>query len=311
MRRIAFFVLAVFAVLVPAVAQSGITPVVQEQLFNNINTASVSITSIAPPGTSSGQIPNLGQFGHTAFVVFQNNGGGTCSNPNWQGGFEFSFDNTNWYTFGYWTYNPSVVLNQTIYASGSYPYVRFRILWSNSPPNCALSAWYTGSVLQTPVTGVQGSAATNTAMDMLGNGQTPSPVIVGGLVGFAPNGSAAAPVPLCGANQAINVSSGTSQDLVGEQNNARVYVCSISLMSNTASATATVFESTSNTCSPAATTLGTWVGMAAGVPIVIGNGLGAVFRTQTLGHFICISASGGTITGHASFGVIASTAGGY
>src|SRR5690242_4069868 len=102
-------------------------------------------TNVSANG-STANVTNIGQSGHTIQVRGSNAPAQTCGQISLTGYFEYSFDGTNYFTFGYPAPSGTGtgVTSATFFATGPYPFVRFTYTFNTV--ECRLSIQYTGSL---------------------------------------------------------------------------------------------------------------------------------------------------------------------
>lgn len=258
------------------------------------------------PGGYTQDVNNIGQTGHTLFVSLTNNGS-TCFSPALNVSFQYSWDDTNFFQFGYRTVDiagttSAAAQTATVQATGAFPYVRALATWNSA---CTASIFYTG-VVNTPYPYVQGILALDTPV-VNTNNQFINPVVQG-VVAVQSNGLGVVAANYQGdVTTAINVTASSTLNIINgvSTTSDRVYVDHLDVVGDAASTVVTVIEGTGTTCGTGTATLGSWK-LASGVPLTVGK-----FRTQTVGDNLCLTAATGNVTGSITYGVMVSTALGH
>lgn len=115
----------------------------------------LNATGTAAP---SGDVNNVGQTGHQAYLTFSNAPSHTCSSPSATGQLEYSFDNTTFTAFGTPTSSTTVGSGTAYVGQGAFGYVRFNLV-SFDTTNCRATVWYTGTTAFSPFQAFQTSTA--------------------------------------------------------------------------------------------------------------------------------------------------------
>ena len=104
----------------------------------------------------------------------------------------------------------------------------------------------------------------------------------------------------CDSSAVISVAAGTTVELVALIASRRVRVCSFTIDSDTAAATARFVYGTGATCGTGTTNLTGAYTLGVGQSISVGSGLGELFKTAA-GNALCLTSVTGLISGHVSY----------
>jgi hypothetical protein len=255
---------------------------------------------VTPGVFSSLPINNIGQAGHALQVILS----GTCNAPTISGGLNYSFDNVNYYGFGYQApVTSSYYL--TIQATGAYPFVIPNLTFT--PTTCTIKVYYTG-VLSVPSPYIQGYLKAGTPVSVYTDNDQPYPVVSGFMFATDTSGvqGVVANTIEGGTTANVNVAVGTTGRLNTTVTNvaARVYISHLDLTSDTNATVITLIEGTGVACATAPSTIGTWI-LNTGMPLMIGK-----LRAQQLGDNVCITTAVGTVKGSITYGQMGSSSAG-
>lgn len=248
-------------------------------------------------------VTNIGQLGHQTVVYISNAPAKTCvNNPSTVvGSLQFSYDNVTWTNFGLGGQTSSLPLSPYTYmGTGAYPFVRFNVSAFDNT-NCALTAWYSGTV--TAVTAVtQGMMSTGST---IGDINKFNPTIIGGFSGDGVAHSAGVnvvrPIPACRDIKYNTVSAGGTAAITLPAFNylgaGSLHVCMLAV-TMTANGTVKLIVAGPAGCADAPVDITPVFTLNAGIPFVLGGGLGDILTPMPNAGptTICGVATGGNAT---------------